>query len=346
MCLIKLIRKRKIEESRFSGAVKRHSKSDECLMCGRKITSPCNSHVVPQFVLKGIAENGYVSYGHALNKTNVGGIKKTTGINNAYTFRLLCERCEHKYFKHYENPDNILGFNLLTESEQKIILCEMALKTHLAHIAMKYERLIAMDIASCGRLSKAEKDGLVLADRLDINEHLHYKTKLKGAMKSNKNPFVILYDKLLDYGTKIATQTIINYNFDLNGNQIFDPDLLIKSNQCRYFYLMILPMKGKTRVMFYIEREYLNVANVLPIVKDFKALSDDEKLHFLFISLIIHDEQFYLTPSFGDMIFKKDKRLVRLYSSTDISGGKSTDCQMKIIKFREYANYLSKEYSA
>lgn len=343
MCLIKLIRKRRIEESQFVGAVKRNSKSDECLMCGRKITSPCNSHVVPQFILKGIAENGCVSYGHALNKINVAGIKKTTGINNAYTFRLLCEQCEHKYFKHYEDPDNILGFNSLSEREQKFILCEMALKTHLAHIAMKYERLVSMDMASCGQLSQAEKDGLVLADRLDINEHLRYKTKLKGVMKSNKNPFVILYDRLLDYGTKIATQTIINYNFDLKGNKIFDPNLLVESNQCRYFYLMILPVKGKTRIMFYIEREYLN--NALPIVEDFKALSNDEKLHFLFISLIIHDQQFYLAPSFGDMIFKKDKRLVRLYSSTDISGGKSANCQRKITKFRDYTNYLSREYS-
>ena len=344
MCLNKLFRKRTIEESQFVGLVKRHSKSDECLMCGRKITSPCNSHVVPQFVLKEIAEKGCISYGHALSKTDVAGIKKTTGINNAYTFRLLCERCEHKYFRHYENPDNIIGFNSIPESEQKIILCEMALKTHLAHIAMKYEKLVSADISSYGQLSQAEKDGIVFPDRLDINEHLHYKTKLKGSMKSNKNPFVVLYDRLLDYGTKIATQTIINYNFDLKGNQIFDPYKLTESNQCRYFYLMILPINGKTRVMFYIEKEYLN--NVLPIVEDFKELSDDEKLHFLFISLIIHDQQFYLTPSFGDMIFKKDKRLVQLYSSTDISGGRSADCQKKITKFRDYTNYLSKEYSA
>lgn len=176
--------------------------------------------------------------------------------------------------------------------------------------------------------------------RLDMNEHFHYISKLKKALKSKNNPFVILLNKELDYQTKIATQTIINFNYDLNGNQIFDPYLIETNNQCRYFYLMILPYNGKTRVLFYIEKNNLN--NVQSVIEGFNNLSENDKLHFLFISLIIHDQQFYMAPSFANNIFKKDKAIVKLYTKTD----KSVSYQANIKNFRKYKNYLLKEYNA
>ena len=336
-----LIRNRKIEESKFVSAVNKNVKADECLLCGSKMTSACNSHVVPQFILKEIAEEGHVSYGHALHSFDVGGVKKTTGINDAYTFGLICRKCDGKYFKHYENPDNLVNFDMLPENDKKIMLCEMALKTHLSHLYMKYRKLVMLDMVYQGKVAEMERKGeFVLAERLDINEHLDYIHKLKKIIKSNKNPFVVFYNRILDYRTKIATQTIINFNYDLEGNQIFDPYLIEINNQCRYFYLMILPYKGKTRVLFFIEKS--NVANVQPIIDGFNNLSDEEKLHFLFISLIIHDQQFYMSPSFATNIFKKDKAIVKLYTNTD----KSISYQSKIKDFRNYKNYLLKEYNS
>ena len=336
-----LIKKAKIEEAKFVEYVKRCSKSDECLICGKKLTSPHNSHVVPQFILREIAENGYVSYGHALHKIDVAGVKKTTGIKNAYLFRLICSTCDREYFKHYENPDNLFNYNNLSENDRKIMLCEMALKTHLSHIGMKYENLIRKDVASGGQLSLLEKEGVFSPERIDIDEHLMYVSKLKRLMKSDKNPFLVLYNRELNYKTKIATQTIINFNFDLDGNQIFNPNLLVYSNQCSYFYLMILPYKGKTQVLFYIEKDFSDSAKA--IVEGFRLLSEEEKLHFLFISLIIHDQQFYMSPSFAKTILKKDKSIRNLYTSTDVSGGKNITCQRKIVDFRKYKNYLLKE---
>lgn len=335
-----LRRKLKKEESEFVGAINKNSKVDTCVLCGSKMTSTCNSHVVPRFILKEIAEEGHVSYGHALHSFDVGGVKKTTGINDAYTFRLICRKCDGKHFKYYENPDNLINFDLLSENDRKVMLCEMALKTHLSHLNMKYRELVMLDMINQGKVAEMErKSGLVIAERLDINEHLDYIHKLKKIMKSNKNPFVIFYNEVLDYQTKIATQTIINFNYDLEGNQIFDPFLIETCNQCRYFYLMVLPYKGKTRVLFFIEKS--NVANVQSIVDDFNNLSDEDKLHFLFVSLVIHDEQFYMSPSFASNIFKKDKAIVKLYTRTD----KYISYQSRIKDFRSYTNYLMKEYN-
>ena len=332
--------KLKKEESEFIGAINKNSKIDECVLCGSKITSACNSHVVPQFILKEVAENGKVSYGHSLHSFDVGGVKKTTGMKDAYPFRLICRKCDGKYFKHYENPNNLAKFDMLPENDRKVMFCEMALKAHLAHLNMKYRKLVALDMVNQGKISELERKGeLVLAERLDINEHLDYIRKLKKMMKSNKNPFVVFYSDVLDYQTKIATQTVINFNYDLKGNQIFDPYLIKSNNQCRYFYLMILPYKGKTRVLFFIEKS--SVEHVQPIIDDFNELSKEDKLHFLFVSLIIHDQQFYMTPSFAKAIFKKDKALVKLYTKTD----KSISYQSELKNFRKYNNYLLKEYN-
>lgn len=200
--------------------------------------------------------------------------------------------------------------------------------------------MVRNNIASFGEYGRLEQEGkLIAGERLDINEHDKYIDMLNKYIKSNKNPFAVIYNKVLNYKTKLATQTIINYNFDLEGHQIFDPYLITNQNKCRYFYLMILPFENQTRVMFYVEKKYLN--NVQPVVEQFESLSDDEKLHFLFISLIINDEQFYMTPSFAQNIFKHDKKLVKLYCKTE----HSVKYQSKIKDFRKYTNYLLKKYN-
>lgn len=336
---LNLIKRRRIrKESEFVSEIKKYARSDYCLLCGQKMTSPCNSHVVPQFILKVISEEGKVAYGHYLNLIEVGGFNKITGLNNAYTFKLICKKCDNKHFSHYENPENLINFSSLSDSEKKIILCEMAIKTHLSHIQTKYQRLILMDKSTLGGVVGALEDNVPIPQQLDMVEHRSYIKKLKKMKMNNKNPFYILFDKELEYQTKIATQTIINYNFDLKGNRIFNPYLFTCVNHCRYFYLMILPFNGKTRILFYIENSNLN--NVKPIVDDFNNLNDAEKLHFIFVSLIIHDQEFYMSPSFANNIFKKDKKLVKLYTLTE-----NIEEQYRIRDFRYYSNYLKKEYN-
>ena len=43
--------------------IENKSKTDRCLLCNRELKSHCNSHIVPQFILKEIAEDGKISYG-------------------------------------------------------------------------------------------------------------------------------------------------------------------------------------------------------------------------------------------------------------------------------------------
>lgn len=338
--MFKKINKRKLLEAEFVKAIDKYSRVDNCVLCGKKMTSACNSHVVPRFLLREIAEHGHVSYGHALHEISINGLERTTGIKNAYTFRLICNECDRKTFQDYENPINIENFDILDPNTKKKVLCEMALKTHLSHISMKYRRMITKDLPTGGKLGTLEKEGkFVFLERIDINEHEKYIEELKRFIKSNKDPFFVLLDRTLNYKTKIATQTIINYNFDLEGRQIFDSYLPVYDCEHKYFYLMIIPYKDKTHALFYIEKDYAK--NVQTIVNQFNALNEEEKLHFLFISLIINDQQFYMAPSFADNIFKNDKRLVKLYSKTE----KCLKYESKIKRFRKYTNYLLEEHN-
>ena len=112
------------------------AKPPYCLSCCKKKTL-CNSHVVPQFVLKTIAEHGMVCYGYSLVDRLDNIIDSKKGIANAFNFFLVCRDCDKKLFAHYENQKSILEYERLDDNLKKTVLIEMALKTHLAHMYRK-----------------------------------------------------------------------------------------------------------------------------------------------------------------------------------------------------------------
>ena len=107
-------------------------------------------------------------------------------------------------------------------------------------------------------------------------------------------------------------------------------------NVLKYIYLMVLPYHGKTRILFYVEKS--NMAAVKTIVNAFNSLNDKEKLDFLFVSLMIYDEQFYIKPSARELMVH-DRKLIKLYKSTESKNGDWSSCK-KLSKFRDYINYF------
>ena len=88
----------------FNHKVKINAKQTSCIICGRECTSFCNSHTIPRFVLKNIAENGYLA--HSYSSLQMPLIDKKTGINKTLTFSCICNDCDNTKFQEYENPDN------------------------------------------------------------------------------------------------------------------------------------------------------------------------------------------------------------------------------------------------
>lgn len=328
--------KAKQEISKLYKYVEQLSKPTHCLLCGRRSSSFCNSHVVPQFILKEITEMGMVYYGQSLNKES-DFIATKTGVKNAFTFRLICRECDKKQFANYETPEVIAGFDDFSYERKKLTLIEMAIKAHLAHISTKL-KVHNLEVAVYpDMLATMDMLGVPTAYQLDIAEHCDYLHSLSKFRKSSTFPFEILFSKLLNYQTNIAAQTLISYIYDLNGCRLYDPKDFSTAVVTRYFYLIVFPYKGKTRVLFYIEKK--NKFLVQKIIDQFNSLTEEEKIHFIFMSLIIYDEQFYISPKLHEVILK-DKKLIKLYRKIEENPGLDWHSCKEIMNFRKYNNYL------
>ena len=320
----------------FNKGVHKSARQDYCLLCGKKITTTCNSHVVPQFVLKEIAVDGMVAYGYIFSKRNVQGCEKITGIKNAHTFRLICKNCDRASFTDYENPNNFLNFDSVPPGLRTKMLQQMSLKAHLSHTQTKYLRLISKEIAYNGAVSRLENQGKLTPERIDLNEHLDYIENI------SKASYDILYNNLLDYNPGFATQTLFYYVFDLEGHTLFSIHNMRSNEKISPFYLSIIPLKGKTRILFYVDKQRDEKSNM--VINQFNNLSEEEKLKFIFMSLIIFDQEFYVNPVIAKKIIKSDRKLVHLYTCTDQYWYWPFDNRKKIKKFRKYNNYLSDQW--
>ena len=76
------------------------SKPEKCILCNEPKESYCNSHSVPQFSLKTIAENGKLLQSAAL--LNAASLEDKKGVKNSGVFHIICNSCDKLYFRDYE----------------------------------------------------------------------------------------------------------------------------------------------------------------------------------------------------------------------------------------------------
>lgn len=104
--------------------VRQVAKGSNCLVCGKEVSSFCNSHTIPAFMLKYISINGEVkSHGDLVFSPLDKGYK---GVKQAGTFRIICRECDSIMFQNYECENNYSNINMI-----KTLLSEIALKTTL-----------------------------------------------------------------------------------------------------------------------------------------------------------------------------------------------------------------------
>lgn len=118
------------EYSRIISKSKQQAKKSECLWCGKKITRFCNSHSVPQCVLKNIDLDGKLDYFNAM--LNLPLINEDKGIGEAGTFKLICNDCDNKIFQDYEE------LSKLESPPTEVMLEEIALKNVLMMLNKRY----------------------------------------------------------------------------------------------------------------------------------------------------------------------------------------------------------------
>ena len=123
----KLSKKEIIELSKFNSDLKklRESKDKICRICGKKINGYCQSHSIPSFVLKSIANNGKVRVGTTFQSMR---INVSNGVKNTLNFYSVCKKCDSEYFQNYEHED------LLHKKLTDVAINEIAIKSYIRYL--------------------------------------------------------------------------------------------------------------------------------------------------------------------------------------------------------------------
>lgn len=194
---------------------KNTAKPDKCIVCGEAQTSFCNSHLVPQMILKTIAEDGKLLHANALVGIEVLDIEK--GVNNAGTFHFICKKCDGTLFQDYENRDALINY------PSDNMLAEIAMKNMLLMLSKRGEEKEIFNIIQKESNGFENKEILDEIQSLDTKEYLEDFRFYKEIIdKKISGCFQILYWKKLPYVVPVAAQSPITIYQDLNGDIIND----------------------------------------------------------------------------------------------------------------------------
>lgn len=315
------------------------SKPNCCLLCGKEKSSFCNSHSVPQLVLRNITIAGEVmNAGYALEDSLV---SPKDGINKSGTFYCICRDCDNSYFSDYEDEKALL------KEPTNIVMAEMALKDSIQQLAKRYYEVSLYNNFQKEFHALQNKEVLDDIHKLDIRDYSFEMRRAKKIIdKQLKSGYVVIYSTLLPYRVPFAAQTGITLDKDLDGGAVndlinMDDDTIVQSLHCGVF-----PLSHSTRIIICRhkdDRRYIRFEN------QFRKLPDDKKLELINYYVFKYAENYFFSPSIKDVVYN-NKRLKEL--SREVYGapnyGHITDplssLQYEPVRMDEIPNLLNKEY--
>lgn len=273
------------------------AKRDTCLICGKTCTSFCNSHIIPQFILKSIADNGHVLQGISAFSNSDRDIR---GINNTWAYKVICNDCDKKYFADYENEQA-----LISKPTTKC-LAEIALKNSMMQLANRFH-----EIELYKMMQDMIKNKYVIdrEQRRDVRGFLYDFERAKRIIENNlKSRYVLMFYHVLNHVTPIAMQGPIMVHRDMDGeivNDIKDYRPHVKMQQ---LHVGIFPLKNSTVILaFYHKRD----RNYAKFNKKFNRLHLDDKLQYLNYLVFKYCEHYAISPNISESILN-NKNLYEL----------------------------------
>ena len=228
---------------------KAQAKHETCLICGQKLPF-CNSHTVPQFCLKNIADNGKVNLFNALLGTEL--LSSDSGVKNSGTFHIICRQCDGTIFQDYENPQ------AYSETPSSKILNQIALKNVLRDI---YKHETELEMIKSGKRILIEKEPFfaIIADAYFSSQMKARSQDIKDcydifdAIKANLNiaspgVHLVSFDKL-NYVVPIAFQGMIALITGVSGELINNQYNYNSDYSVEYFHLAIFPLENSSVII-------------------------------------------------------------------------------------------------
>lgn len=332
----------KKQVNQFWSTSRAEAKRSNCFFCKKDVTTFCNSHSVPAFVLKKIAENGNLFNNNRLIQIPV--LDEISGIKSSGTFKIICNECDNLIFSEYENPANYKSI-----PSQKM-LTQIALKNYLKHIYKKeielkvYEKIKIRPKALNKKPYNIEE---IL--KLDYTEHVREFNKAKRLLnKPNLNNYYLFYYEKLDYITPIAIQDCFSLIADFEGNTInnvhnMDPKYVIQR-----LHVCVFPINNHTEIMLFIDSQHNRYRN---FYKQLRKKSLNEKLAAITYLIFLCSEDVFISPRINDEIIN-NKAIIELSKKTNTVSGKFPigdtlsflKEELNFDKMYEIPNILSEEY--
>ena len=252
---------------------KKRAKRDECVWCGRKMTSFCNSHSIPQCVIKNIEVNGKVDYFNTLVEIPV--LKPDKGVNEAGTFKLICRDCDNHLFRDYEDLER------LKEKPTDRMMAEIALKNVLVmlnkrNIEIEMQQVMQETLNIPSFYNAKQQRRIKELDRKDFGwEYLRTKKIIED---ETEQVFNLVYWKRLNYVIPIAFQGQTALYGDLKGNIVTDIYDFSETNIVKNIHICLFPLKSESVVfMFYHKDDH----EYDEFVRQFNILDDNQKLQLI-----------------------------------------------------------------
>ncbi len=318
----------KKQVSKFFKTAEHRAKKDCCALCGKPCVSFANFHSVPQFVLKNIDVNGkFKTFGDI-----VGMPTSRNGINNAWTFHIICSDCENLYFKDYESESALL------KEPTNLIMSQIALKNALLLLS-KY-RVDSETNSEAIKIGAfiGETDVLPIMNALDLkNMDFEIRRSKKIIDKKLKSGYSLIYYKVLDWIAPIAFQSALCVCKNIDGTVL--NDVYSESDKVRmhFLHICIFPLSDSTVVMAFTHKD--DRKNIL-FQRNFQKLGDDKKLEYINYLIFKYTEHALLSPQIDSLVLNSDKLMDLCEETHENEFGYG-----QIILPSEIPNFLSPEFA-
>lgn len=321
---------------------KRNAKLTKCFICGKECSSFCNSHTVPQFVLRNIANNGKLFYWNSILKSQLQ--KEFKGMKEAGVFHIICNECDNSRFQAYENQENYNG-----EITAKM-LAQIDLKNHLKAISKKLiEKEVYTYIKNTTLELNNECEERLKVTELDMNELRNsYRIALNHVNKPRMTNYYMGCYLELPYTVPIAYQGQIAMLVDMEGNTINNTYSDKASNKMQVLNICIFPFDDKTIIMMFTERKTVKYRRFF---RQIRELEDKNKiLNLINYIIFLYVEDFFISPLVPKNVLDQ---LLPIYEKTNfgisdngdrIEAFKYEKYKYSLIKIPDIPNLLSLEY--
>lgn len=319
---------------------KNTAKPDKCIVCGEAQTSFCNSHLIPQMILKTIAEDGKLLHSNALVGVEVLDIEK--GINNAGTFHFICRKCDGILFQDYENRDALINY------PSDNMLAEIAMKNMLLMLSKRGEEKEIFNIIQRESNVFENKEILDEVQGLDTKEYLEDFRFYKEISDEKKSGcFQILYWKKLPYVTPVAAQSPIAIYKDMNGDIVNDVYSEDPNYRIQNVHLCIFPIENETVVLLFCHRKEKNYKKLR---HQLNSISEEKKFMYINYIMFAYTENYFFSKRIQEKIETDEnlKKLSRELNGLPNFGYMDIDSileEYEPVKMEEIPNFLSEKYS-